>query len=290
MEIRAHFENHKSVIADEMEKAEKEVLIAVAWINFKEYFEIFDALLQNNVALKIICSDNIQNRAHIAVIKALRKRGAQIKLLEMPTTRNHMHHKFAVIDGQTLINGSFNWSPNAERSLENLIVVKDCKKEVSKFIEEFERILSIEKDTIKALHKRVRCIARCGGEMLNVLVFSEQSNYFETFGDIISVCTQCCEFTVLENAHSNTRLYVIAESLASTSDDYEYEYLQKEISELLNSYINGDITLHGIGKVFSGLEYDEDFTSTRIIWRNKFVGDRLPPTFDDMTFDVLYDN
>jgi phosphatidylserine/phosphatidylglycerophosphate/cardiolipin synthase-like enzyme len=38
----------------------------------------------------------------------------------------HMHHKFAVIDGETLLTGSYNWTLGAARdNVENLIVVND---------------------------------------------------------------------------------------------------------------------------------------------------------------------
>jgi phosphatidylserine/phosphatidylglycerophosphate/cardiolipin synthase-like enzyme len=39
----------------------------------------------------------------------------------------HMHHKYAVFDGRTLMNGSFNWTRSAsEQNEENLIVTNDA--------------------------------------------------------------------------------------------------------------------------------------------------------------------
>ncbi len=39
-----------------------------------------------------------------------------------------MHHKFAIIDGHTLLNGSFNWSDSAvTRNNENLMVIEDSQ-------------------------------------------------------------------------------------------------------------------------------------------------------------------
>lgn len=36
-----------------------------------------------------------------------------------------MHHKFAVIDGQTVITGSYNWSDNADdNNFENIVVIQ----------------------------------------------------------------------------------------------------------------------------------------------------------------------
>lgn len=52
-------------------------------------------------------------------------------LVRLDKTDNHMHHKFAVIDGKTLINGSFNWTRSAtDYNHENIVVhnnVQLCK-------------------------------------------------------------------------------------------------------------------------------------------------------------------
>jgi len=46
--------------------------------------------------------------------------------LRVDRTRFHMHHKFAVIDGQWLLSGSYNWTRGASRdNEENLIVTND---------------------------------------------------------------------------------------------------------------------------------------------------------------------
>lgn len=98
MEIEIHFEHLKEIIERELLSAKSTVYIAEAWINFKEYNEIFKSLLKNNVQINVICSDNDSNRNYISEIKNLKLAGAKIRLLEMPYTKNHMHHKFAVID------------------------------------------------------------------------------------------------------------------------------------------------------------------------------------------------
>ena len=40
----------------------------------------------------------------------------------------HMHHKFAIVDGATLINGSFNWTRQAVLgNQENVVIARDAK-------------------------------------------------------------------------------------------------------------------------------------------------------------------
>lgn len=52
----------------------------------------------------------------------------------------HMHHKFAVLDGRTLINGSFNWTrAAATRHFENLVITSE-ENLTKAFVAEFQRI------------------------------------------------------------------------------------------------------------------------------------------------------
>ena len=60
--------------------------------------------------------------------------------LRIDQTEHHMHHKFAVFDGERLLTGSYNWTRSAARNNEeNLIVTRDPGL-VRAFSEEFERL------------------------------------------------------------------------------------------------------------------------------------------------------
>jgi hypothetical protein len=292
MTVESHFENHKSIIETELKQAKESVLIAVAWINFREYFEIFKEVLKNKAKLKIVCTDNWQNRSHQFYIDELVKLGAEIRLLKMHRQTNHMHHKFSIIDNETILNGSFNWSPNATSSFENIIVIKNFPTEITNFINEFDKLLSIDAKTIRVLQKIKKCSEKnCKGEIFNILVFSENNQYYEVFGDIIEVCNDCQNFTTLENCVSDTQIEHMLNAYQDSNDDYETYLIDRDINKLLNSYVKSPITIHAIGRVNSGLGYDQqDYEETNIIWKNKFVGDRLRHKFESTTFDVLYDN
>jgi Phosphatidylserine/phosphatidylglycerophosphate/cardiolipin synthases and related enzymes len=68
----------------------------------------------------------------------LRSRGVEVVLDENPYL---MHHKFAIIDGEFVIVGSYNWSLAAEnRNDESLMVIRD-RAIASEFEEEFARML-----------------------------------------------------------------------------------------------------------------------------------------------------
>ena len=50
------------------------------------------------------------------------------------------HNKYCVIDGLTLVSGSWNWSQGASLQDNNGMVVKDCPATVDAFIADFNRI------------------------------------------------------------------------------------------------------------------------------------------------------
>lgn len=84
--------------------------------------EAIVAAHQRGVRVRIITDDS----------KAF-DRGSDIDVLEhsgidvrVDRTKHHMHHKFAIFDGQTLLSGSYNWTVSAMRyNEENLIVTDD---------------------------------------------------------------------------------------------------------------------------------------------------------------------
>ncbi|MFN3167231.1 MAG: phospholipase D-like domain-containing protein [Phycisphaeraceae bacterium] len=53
--------------------------------------------------------------------------------------RDHMHHKFAIADGERLLNGSYNWTRGATRNHENITVVTDGEL-VNAFSKEFDQL------------------------------------------------------------------------------------------------------------------------------------------------------
>lgn len=61
-------------------------------------------------------------------------------LVRLDKTDNHMHHKFAVIDGKTLINGSFNWTRSATDYNHENIVVHASSTLAQEFTRHFEAL------------------------------------------------------------------------------------------------------------------------------------------------------
>ncbi|KAI7875196.1 phospholipase D/nuclease [Lichtheimia hyalospora FSU 10163] len=99
-----------------------------------------DALIlakKRNVKIRIITDDQQAASKYADPSRLQKDHGIPYKTDNSPS---YMHNKFAVIDGKTLINGSFNWSRNARfKNRENIVItnIPECIKE---FEVEFERL------------------------------------------------------------------------------------------------------------------------------------------------------
>ena len=52
----------------------------------------------------------------------------------------HMHHKFAILDGETLLTGSYNWTRGAARDNEENLIVTTDPRFLAPFQETFDRL------------------------------------------------------------------------------------------------------------------------------------------------------
>ena len=77
---------------------------------------------QRRVAVRII-TDNDKARDAGSDIARMARSGLAIKVDLAP---DHMHHKFALIDGERLLTGSYNWTRSAaSHNQENLLITND---------------------------------------------------------------------------------------------------------------------------------------------------------------------
>lgn len=60
--------------------------------------------------------------------------------LRMDRSPHHMHHKFALFDGRSLLTGSYNWTRSAARHNHENFVVVDDPRLVEPFIRTFDRL------------------------------------------------------------------------------------------------------------------------------------------------------
>jgi mitochondrial cardiolipin hydrolase len=112
-----------TAILGELGRTRKTADICVFTITDDRIASAIVALHQRGVAVRII-TDHDKQYDGGSDVERLRRAGI---LLKVDETEHHMHHKFAVLDGATLLNGSYNWTRSAAAfNEENLIVTTDA--------------------------------------------------------------------------------------------------------------------------------------------------------------------
>ena len=96
---------------------------------------------RRGVRVRVITDDDKQDDAG-SDADGLRRAGVSVRT---DRTSDHMHHKFAVVDGTWLVNGSFNWTRSAGHNHEN-VHVTNAKGVVDLYQAEFGRLWSVLAD------------------------------------------------------------------------------------------------------------------------------------------------
>ena len=77
---------------------------------------------QRGVTVRIL-TDNDKSLDLGSDVEHMAAQGIAVK---MDNTEHHMHHKFAIVDRHTLVNGSFNWTRSAsDKNHENILVTNE---------------------------------------------------------------------------------------------------------------------------------------------------------------------
>jgi hypothetical protein len=136
MQTQAYFENIQEEILNELSKTQESVIIAVAWFTDTLLFESLCRLASKGIKVQLlIMNDEINNSSGINFEK-LNTAGGKVYKIGDGSHESLMHNKFCVIDGQIVINGSYNWTNKARQNHESITVIND-KELALKFIVEF---------------------------------------------------------------------------------------------------------------------------------------------------------
>lgn len=139
--VEAYFcqvDNCATALLRELRHANKSIIFVT--------YSFTDARIANELILQSAAGINVTGTIEKSTTgdkssqhNALAANGVSIKI---ETSKKLMHHKYFVIDGHTVITGSFNPTLNADlRNDENLIIIKNSEL-AGKYVEEFEAIRS----------------------------------------------------------------------------------------------------------------------------------------------------
>lgn len=125
-----------SLLASQLEAARRSIDAAVFTITDDSITETLITAHKRGIAVRII-SDDDKAGDRGSDIWRLQRAGIAVRTDHAPTW---MHHKFAVIDGATLLNGSYNWTrAGARDNHENFLATADPTL-VRHYADAFERL------------------------------------------------------------------------------------------------------------------------------------------------------
>ena len=140
MESQAYFTGIREQIIKQLKAATNNVLVAVAWLTDRELFDALVSCQRRGLAVSLAVLDVPINRKSSIAWERLTALGG--KLCWIPENRaGSLHHKFCLIDNDTIINGSFNWTNRASNADENIIVMQGDPELAAQFHQAFFNLL-----------------------------------------------------------------------------------------------------------------------------------------------------
>lgn len=137
--MKAYFNNIEKQIISHIELANKSIYIAVAWFTNYRIFNLLKGKLEDNVEIKIILrDDHINNSTKSLQWKSFNEKGGELYFYSLA---NIFHHKFCIIDGVKLINGSYNWTLQAEKINKENVIFSTDENLVFSFNKEYEKLV-----------------------------------------------------------------------------------------------------------------------------------------------------
>lgn len=152
MTLTPYFTEIRLNILKVLEKATKSISVAVCWFTNEELFNLLCKKLDEGLKIElIILDDYINSNPYGCNFQNFIDKGGQLHLSDV---KNPMHNKYCIVDNETLINGSYNWTYFAEtKNQENIIIFENCKELIHSFETDFNRLKSLSKEVTIYIEK-----------------------------------------------------------------------------------------------------------------------------------------
>ncbi|MEM9415285.1 MAG: phospholipase D-like domain-containing protein [Planctomycetota bacterium] len=125
----------RQLIERELREAKHSVELCIFTITDDRITDDIIAAHQRGVNVRVITDNDKQYDTGSDIARMVK----QHVPIRFDPDDDHMHQKFAIIDGRTLITGSYNWTRGATRNHENILIF-DHADTVKRFADEFERL------------------------------------------------------------------------------------------------------------------------------------------------------
>lgn len=132
----AHERTSLMRLLEVIDGAKKSLEVCVFTITCNEIADAIESAAKRGVMVRIITDDE-QAKSQGSDVARLSK-VTNVSVRHDGDSKSHMHHKFAVVDAEVLINGSFNWTRAAViTNRENVVITRNAPVLVQSFREEF---------------------------------------------------------------------------------------------------------------------------------------------------------
>ena len=138
--VKAYFKDIHLKIIEEIENAQSDIKICVAWFTDFDIYNRLIKKLQEDVNIEVVIANHHFNKKSRVDYKEFLKLNGKVSYLGKSNGGSRdrfMHNKFAIIDNNTVITGSYNWSFKARLNDENILVVKNDLELTNQFVEKF---------------------------------------------------------------------------------------------------------------------------------------------------------
>lgn len=126
----------RNVIIQQIERATKQLNICVFTISDDTITKSLLTAHKKGIRIKVI-TDNDKSLDEGSDIEEIARIGIDVR---MDRTSNHMHHKFMVVDQQSLITGSYNWTRSAAQYNHENILLSREPGIIKSFTQEFNQL------------------------------------------------------------------------------------------------------------------------------------------------------
>ena len=137
-EVKSHLDDIREQILSELNKAKFSIFVASAYFTDYELANKLADKAERGLSVDLIISNSDINDSSEDIFQNLRDKGVNVYKTGAADFRQGavMHNKFCVIDYETVITGSYNWTRQAAINEENIVVFKD-KKQADQFLQKF---------------------------------------------------------------------------------------------------------------------------------------------------------
>jgi hypothetical protein len=239
METSTVFEKIADAIILQIKNAKCGIRICVPWLTDDKILTELVEKTKDGVFVELLLDNNEFNSTKSSFFNQLIARGSKVYMVDKIPGGGMLHHKFCVIDREILITGSYNWSNNAKKNDENVLISVAVNDDdyfiINNYDNEFQKLLykyNIENedegwdkaDAYVSESKRKQEGAVSYYEL--AIDYLKNQNYSEALKAINEA--------ILKLPYPNQHFYLLKHSILRKSGDFLEctEYLYKYLSEI----------------------------------------------------------